>query len=143
MIVMERWVNFALLAVLLSVANNFIIGKLLRDGLSTHETIIFALPFYLIFVLFLYQHKKNDLKPVKGNHLGLLALSTLIGSMTLFFYRTAVSHSPNPGYVGALLAMNTIPITILSFLFLGDNFNFMKFVGVIMVAIGGFMVAMA
>jgi len=42
-----------------------------------------------------------------------------------------------------LLAMNTIPITILSFLFLGDNFNFMKFIGVIMVAVGGFMVATA
>ena len=140
---MERWVNFALLAVLLSVVNNFIIGKLLREGLQTHETIIFALPFYLMFVLSLYLSKKNEIRPIKRSHLGLLALSTLIGSMTLFFYRTAVTHSPNPGYVGAMLALNTIPITILSFLFLGDNFTIMKFIGVVLVAVGGLMVATA
>jgi uncharacterized membrane protein len=140
---MERWVNFALLAVLLSVMNNFIIGKLLREGLQTHETIIFALPFYLMFVLSLYLSKKNELRTIKRNHLGLLALSTLIGSMTLFFYRTAVTHSPNPGYVGAMLALNTIPITILSFLFLGGKFTILKFIGVLMVAVGGLMVATA
>jgi uncharacterized membrane protein len=140
---MERWVNFALLAILLSVANNFIIGKLLREGLQTHETIIFALPFYLMFVLSLYLSKKNEIRPIKRSHIGLLALSTLIGSMTLFFYRTAVTHSPNPGYVGAMLALNTIPITILSFLFLGDKFTILKFIGVILVAVGGLMVAMA
>ena len=140
---MERWVNFALLAILLSVANNFIIGKLLREGLQTHETIIFALPFYLMFVLSLYLSKKNEIRPIKRSHLGLLALSTLIGSMTLFFYRTAVTHSPNPGYVGAMLALNTIPITILSFLFLGGKFTVLKFIGVLLVALGGFMVATA
>ena len=140
---MERWVNFALLAVLLSVVNNFIIGKLLREGLQTHETIIFALPFYLMFVLSLYLSKKNELRTIKRSHLGLLALSTLIGSMTLFFYRTAVSHSPNPGYVGAMLALNTIPITILSFLFLGGRFTILKFIGVVLVAVGGLMVATA
>ena len=140
---MERWVNFALLAVLLSVMNNFIIGKLLREGLQTHETIIFALPFYLMFVLSLYLSKKNELRTIKRNHLGLLALSTLIGSMTLFFYRTAVSHSPNPGYVGAMLALNTIPITILSFMFLGGKFTILKFIGVVMIAVGGLMVATA
>jgi uncharacterized membrane protein len=140
---MERWVNFALLAVLLSVMNNFIIGKLLREGLQTHETIIFALPFYLMFVLSLYLGKKNELRTIKSSHLGLLALSTLIGSMTLFFYRTAVTHSPNPGYVGAMLALNTIPITILSFMFLGGKFTILKFIGVILVAVGGLMVATA
>ena len=140
---MERWVNFALLAVLLSVMNNFIIGKLLREGLQTHETIIFAVPFYLMFVLSLYLSKKNELRTIKSSHLGLLALSTLIGSMTLFFYRTAVSHSPNPGYVGAMLALNTIPITILSFMFLGGKFTILKFIGVILVAVGGLMVATA
>ena len=140
---MERWVNFALLAILMSVANNFIIGKLLREGLQTHETIIFALPFYLMFVLSLYLSKKNELRTIKRSHLGLLALSTLIGSMTLFFYRTAVSHSPNPGYVGAMLALNTIPITILSFMFLGGKFTILKFIGVVMVAVGGLMVATA
>ena len=140
---MERWVNFALLAVLLSVMNNFIIGKLLREGLQTHETIIFAVPFYLMFVLSLYLSKKNELRTIKSSHLGLLALSTLIGSMTLFFYRTAVSHSPNPGYVGAMLALNTIPITILSFMFLGGKFTILKFIGVLLVALGGFMVATA
>ena len=140
---MELWINFALLAVLLSVMNNFIIGKLLREGLQTHETIIFALPFYLMFVLFLYLGKKNELRTIKSSHLGLLALSTLIGSMTLFFYRTAVTHSPNPGYVGAMLALNTIPITILSFMFLGGKFTILKFIGVILVAVGGLMVATA
>jgi len=140
---MERWVNFALLAVLLSVVNNFIIGKLLREGLQTHETIIFAVPFYLMFVLSLYLSKKNELRTIKSSHLGLLALSTLIGSMTLFFYRTAVTHSPNPGYVGAMLALNTIPITLLSFLFFGDKFTVMKFIGVVLVAVGGLMVATA
>ena len=140
---MERWVNFALLAVLLSVMNNFIIGKLLREGLQTHETIIFAVPFYLMFVLSLYLSKKNELRTIKSSHLGLLALSTLIGSMTLFFYRTAVSHSPNPGYVGAMLALNTIPITILSFMFLGGKFTILKFIGVVLVAVGGLMVATA
>ena len=140
---MERWVNFALLAVLLSVMNNFIIGKLLREGLQTHETIIFALPFYLMFVLSLYLSKKNELRAIKRSHLGLLALSTLIGSMTLFFYRTAVTHSPNPGYVGAMLALNTIPITILSFMFLGGKFTNLKFIGVVMIAVGGLMVATA
>jgi len=140
---MELWVNFALLAVLLSVVNNFIIGKLLREGLQTHETIIFALPFYLMFVLFLYLGKKNELRAIERSHLSLLALSTLVGSLTLFFYRTAVSHAPNPGYVGAMLAMNTIPITLLSFLFLGDKFTVMKFIGVVLVAVGGLMVATA
>jgi uncharacterized membrane protein len=140
---MELWVNLALLAVLLSVANNFIIGKLLREGLQTHETIIFALPFYLVFVLSLYLSKKNELRVIKRSHLGLLALSTFIGSMTLFLYRTAVTHSPNPGYVGAMLALNTIPITILSFLFLGGKFTVLKFIGVVLVALGGFMVATA
>jgi uncharacterized membrane protein len=140
---MELWVNFALLAVLLSVMNNFIVGKLLREGLQTHETIIFALPFYLMFVLSLYLGKKNELRTIKSSHLGLLALSTLIGSMTLFFYRTAVTHSPNPGYVGAMLALNTIPITILSFMFLGGKFTILKFIGVILVAVGGLMVATA
>ena len=140
---MELWVGYSLLAVLFSVANNFIVSKLIREGMSTHETILFALPFYLIFVLFLYMHKKDDLKAVKKNHLGLLALSTFIGSMTLFLYRNAVTYSPNPGYVGAMLAMNTIPITILSFLFLGKSFTVMKFIGVILVALGGIMVATA
>ena len=138
---MELWVNFALLAVLLSVMNNFIVGKLLREGLQTHDTIIFALPFYLMFVLMLYISKKNELKTIKRNHLGLLALSTFIGSATLFFYRTAVYHAPNPGYVGAMLALNTIPITILSFMFLGGKFTILKFIGVLLVALGGFMVA--
>jgi uncharacterized membrane protein len=63
--------------------------------------------------------------------------------MTLFFYRTAVTHSPNPGYVGAMLALNTIPITILSFMFLGGKFTILKFIGVILVAVGGLMVATA
>jgi uncharacterized membrane protein len=140
---MELWLGYSLLAVLFSVANNFIVSKLIREGMSTHETILFALPFYLIFVLFLYMHKKDDLKAVKKNHLGLLALSTFIGSMTLFLYRNAVTYSPNPGYVGAMLAMNTIPITILSFLFLGKSFTVMKFIGVVLVALGGIMVATA
>jgi uncharacterized membrane protein len=42
-----------------------------------------------------------------------------------------------------MLALNTIPITILSFLFLGDNFTILKFIGVVLVAVGGLMVAMA
>ena len=88
-------------------------------------------------------NKKDDIKVVKSNHLGLLALSTIIGSMTLFLYRTAVTHSPNPGYVGAMLAINTIPITILSFMFLGSKFTVIKFIGVLMVAVGGIMVATA
>ena len=140
---MELWVGYSLLAVLFSVANNFIVSKLIREGMSTHETILFALPFYLIFVLFLYIHKKDDIKVAKSNHLGLLALSTFIGSMTLFLYRNAVAYSPNPGYVGAMLALNTIPITILSFLFLGKSFTAMKFIGVVLVAVGGIMVATA
>ena len=140
---MELWLGYSLLAVLFSVANNFIVSKLIREGMSTHETILFALPFYLIFVLFLYMHKKNDIKVAKSNHLGLLALSTFIGSMTLFLYRNAVTYSPNPGYVGAMLALNTIPITILSFLFLGKSFTLMKFIGVVLVALGGIMVATA
>lgn len=138
---MQRWINFALLAVLLSVANNIIIGKLLKDGIKTHETIIFALPFYLLFVLSLYVNKKNELRTMKIHHLGLLALSTLIGSLTLLSYRTSVACSPNPGYVGAMLALNTIPITIFSFMFLGDKFTMMKFLGVLLVALGGLMVA--
>jgi uncharacterized membrane protein len=140
---MELWIGYSLLACLFSVANNFIVSKLIREGMSSHETILFALPFYLIFVLFLYMHKKDDIKVVKSNHLGLLALSTIIGSMTLFLYRTAVTHSPNPGYVGAMLAINTIPITILSFMFLGSKFTVIKFIGVLMVAVGGIMVATA
>ena len=140
---MELWIGYSLLACLFSVANNFIVSKLIREGMSSHETILFALPFYLIFVLFLYMHKKDDIKVVKSNHLGLLALSTFIGSMTLFLYRNAVTYSPNPGYVGAMLALNTIPITILSFLFLGKSFTLMKFIGVVLVALGGIMVATA
>jgi len=140
---MELWIGYSLLACLFSVANNFIVSKLIREGMSSHETILFALPFYLIFVLFLYMHKKDDIKVVKSNHLGLLALSTIIGSMTLFLYRTAVTHSPNPGYVGAMLAINTIPITILSFMFLGSKFTVIKFIGVLLVAVGGIMVATA
>ena len=140
---MELWVGYSLLAVLFSVANNFIVSKLIREGMSAHETILFALPFYLIFVLFLYMHKKNDIKVAKSNHLGLLALSTFIGSMTLFLYRNAVTYSPNPGYVGDMLALNTIPITILSFLFLGKSFTLVKFIGVVLVALGGIMVATA
>jgi len=54
-----------------------------------------------------------------------------------------VTHSPNPGYVGAMLALNTIPITILSFMFLGGKFTILKFIGVILVAVGGLMVATA
>ena len=140
---MELWVGYSLLAVLFSVANNFIVSKLIREGMSAHETILFALPFYLIFVLFLYMHKKDDIKVVKSNHLGLLAVSTFIGSITLFLYRNAVTYSPNPGYVGAMLALNTIPITILSFLFLGKSFTLVKFIGVVLVALGGIMVATA
>ena len=140
---MELWVGYSLLAVLFSVANNFIVSKLIREGMSAHETILFALPFYLVFVLFLYMHKKDDIKVAKSNHLGLLALSTFIGSKTLFLYRNAVTYSPNPGYVGAMLALNTIPITILSFLFLGKSFTLVKFIGVVMIAVGGLMVATA
>jgi uncharacterized membrane protein len=42
-----------------------------------------------------------------------------------------------------MLALNTIPITILSFLFLGGKFTVLKFIGVVLVALGGFMVATA
>ena len=42
---MELWIGYSLLACLFSVANNFIVSKLIREGMSSHETILFALPF--------------------------------------------------------------------------------------------------
>lgn len=138
---MEPWLRLAFTAVVFSIANNFIISKILREGLDTHETIVYALPFTIAFGLGLLMMNGNSMKPIRPYHFGLLALSTLMGGITLYCYRWSVKLSPNAGYVGAILAMNIIPVTLLSMSAFRNEFNVLKFIGVCTVAAGGFMIA--
>lgn len=138
---MEPWLRFAFMAVGFSVVNNFIISKILREGLETYETIVYALPFTIAFGLGLLMINGNNMKPIKPYQLGLLAISTLMGGITLYCYRLSVKLSPNAGYVGAILALNIIPVTLLSMSVLKNDFNPIKFLGVCVVAAGGFLIA--
>lgn len=138
---METWLQFAFISVVLSVINNLIVSKVLREGLETYETIVYALPFTIAFGLFLLVANGNKMKPIKPFHIGLLGLSTFVGGLTLYCYRLSVKLSPNAGYVGAILAMNIIPVTLLSMYALGNGFNPKKFLGVCVVAAGGLLIA--
>jgi uncharacterized membrane protein len=138
---MEPWLRLAFMAVGFSVINNFIIAKILREGLETYETIVYALPFTIAFGLGLIIANGNKMRPIKPLHIGLLALSTLVGGITLYCYRTSVKLSPNAGYVGAILAMNIIPVTLLSMTYFSNNCTPIKFLGVCVVAAGGFLIA--
>jgi len=138
---MEPWLRLAFMAVGFSVANNFIVSKILKEGLETYETIVYALPFTIAFGLGLLIANGNKMKPIKPFHMGLLALSTLVGGITLYCYRLSVKLSPNAGYVGAILAMNIIPVTLLSMTAFGNEYNPTKLLGVCVVAAGGFLIA--
>jgi len=138
---MEPWLRFAFMSMGLSVVNNFIVSKILREGLETYETIVYALPFTIAFGLGLLIANGNKMKPIKPIHMGLLALSTFVGGITLYCYRLSVKLSPNAGYVGAILALNIIPVTLLSMSVFGNVFSPIKFLGVCVVAAGGFLIA--
>lgn len=138
---MQVWLVYAFIAVVFSIVNNFIVSKILREGLKTHETIIYALPFTIAFGLGLLIANGKNMTPIKPKHLLLLALSTLAGGITLIFYRMSVQLSPNAGYVGAILAMNIIPVTLISMYAFKNEINIFKFLGVVMVALGGSVIA--
>lgn len=137
---MDNWLLLSLLSVCLAIFNNILISVLIKEGVRTHETIIYALPFYVAFMFFIFSTHKEDFKPLTLRQFSILALSTIVGTTTLFLYRHAVGCSPNPGYVGAILSANIVPVTMYSIIFGGSQFTLFKFLGVMVISLGGFMI---
>lgn len=132
------WVIFAFLApVLWSVCNvidKFFLEKRVRNPISYQIIITFFNTISIIIILLI--------APISTNFYGFLIgiITGLIGVIAVIFYNKAMIYE-EASRVVPLAYLSSIFVLILAYIFLGEVFNFEKYLGIIFIFIGGLLIS--
>lgn len=108
-------------------------------GISVTQRLFYLSVFITIFALFDIYIRKSRVKDLNLPKIALMAFIGIFFSLFNFFMFTAIDKAPNIGYVNAINAGSISALTVFSALFFKDEFTLKKFVGVLGVTGGLFL----
>jgi len=128
------WVVFAFLAPILwsvcNVIDKFLLEKRIRNPISYQIIITLFNTISIIIILLIAPISTN----VHGFLLGMI--TGLLGVIAVIFYNKSMIYE-EASRVVPLAYLSSIVVLILAYIFLGEFFNFEKYLGVIFIFIGG------
>ena len=135
-----NWVIYSIIASISFAGMILIYKKLLLFGINQNLLNFYIFGFvFLGFASIIYINKT----PVKLSYLMiiLLILASIFSLIGNFSQVNAYATASNPGYASTLVATQLILITILSVLFFRSEFSWIKFLGIVLVMFGSYLVA--
>lgn len=127
---------------MLSFSGMILLVKRMRDmGFSSREINLFLFGFgYLGFILANVKSFNETIgSPNFLSFLFFVFLASMVAIFANLVNIKAIGIAPNPGYSQAIKDTNILPVTILSVLIFGSEFNLIKISGAILILIGIFL----
>lgn len=135
-----NWAIYSIIAAISFAGMVLVYKKLLLLGIN--QNLLNFYIFGLVFLEFASIVIVNK-TPVKLSYLMiiLLVLASIFSLIGNFSQVKAYATAPNPGYASTLATTQLILITILSVLFFSSEFSWVKFLGIVIVIFGSYLVA--
>jgi drug/metabolite transporter (DMT)-like permease len=74
--------------------------------------------------------------------LWLILIASIASYIANYLTVTAISQSPNPGYVMAVSSLSTAIIAVASYYFFGDDIGYKEIVGIVLMTMGLFLIVL-
>lgn len=137
------WLFYAFLSAIFA-AGVAIVGKLgLKTLDSTLATTIRSLVmagFLLVVSFMMNKFKGFTLNSLSGKEWALIIAAGIFGALSWLFYFFALKNGPATGVV-AIDRLSIVFVFILAAIFLGENFSWRALGGVLLIALGAFLVS--
>ncbi len=135
-----NWAIYSIIAAISFAGMILVYKKLLLLGINQNllNFYIFGLVF-LGFASVVFINKT----PIKLSYLmmALLVLASIFSLIGNFSQVKAYATAPNPGYASTLAATQLVLVSILSVLFFRADFSWIKFLGILVVILGSYLVS--
>jgi drug/metabolite transporter (DMT)-like permease len=132
-----EWFIFALLAPTLwafcNVIDKFLLQKRIKDPIS-YEIFISLFNIISLLIIFIVAPISTN---IYGFFLGLIV--GIIGVVAVIFYNKSMIDE-EASRVIPLIYLDSIFVVILAYIFLGEVFNFQKYLGIVLILIGGILI---
>ncbi len=134
------WVLYSLLAATSLGIMLLIYKKLLLLGVNQLilNFIIFGLTFLGFFSIIIINKTPIKMSPLIITLFIIAAIFSLLGN---YLQVKAFNSAPNIGYAAALVSISVILATLLSVLFFKSEFDWIKFLGILLAVIGAYLVS--
>jgi transporter family protein len=139
------WLVFALLSAV-SAAFVSIFGKIGLKGIDTNTATALRSIIMAVFLVAVtaFQGKLGQISTIMANKkaFGFIALSGLAGALSWLFYFIALKYG-KVSQVGPIDKLSVVFAVILAFLFLGEKIQGLGLLGVVLIAVGAILIAIA
>ena len=135
-----NWIIYSIIVAISFAIVVLIYKKLLLLGINQNLLNFFM--FGLVFLGFTSMIIVNK-TPIKLSYLMILLLiiASIFALIANYLEVKAFDSAPNPGYVATLISTQIILISVLSVLFFKLDFSWVKFLGMIIVLFGSYLIA--
>ena len=137
-----NWFTIALIGAVSIAIHQFSITKLIKLGLPVHYVNAIIYTIAALILILIYKLTVQSQVELKSYHIIWLVIGVISIIGVIIATLEALNRAVNPGYVGAILSISAVILTILSIIFLKSPITLLKAIGITLALSGAILLGL-